>query len=136
CCGANEFIKLHAYTLTQYHRVMHVDADTLMLHPMDELMGMHCCGRCRLFCSVFRLRPCIQPNPPSSPPSRTATPPTESKASLVYTTDPAMATKGSKALPVQGGFLLVRPDLGVYDELRAIVREARARCFACHAWGT
>lgn len=36
-----------------------------------------------------------------------------------------MATKGSKALPVQGGFLLVRPDLGVYDELRAIVREAR-----------
>ncbi|CAN0342964.1 unnamed protein product, partial [Ectocarpus sp. 12 AP-2014] len=82
CCGANEFIKLHAYTLTQYHRVMHVDADTLMLHPMDELM--------------------------------------ESKASLVYTTDPAMATKGSKALPVQGGFLLVRPDLGVYDELRAI----------------
>ncbi|CAN0003734.1 unnamed protein product, partial [Ectocarpus sp. 4 AP-2014] len=38
CCGANEFIKLHAYTLTQYHRVMHVDADTLMLHPMDELM--------------------------------------------------------------------------------------------------
>ncbi|CAN0347144.1 unnamed protein product [Ectocarpus sp. 12 AP-2014] len=82
CCGANEFIKLHAYTLTQYHRVMHVDADTFMLHPMDELM--------------------------------------ESNASLVYTTDPAMATKGSKALPVQGGFLLVRPDLGVYDELRAI----------------
>ncbi|CAN0343740.1 unnamed protein product, partial [Ectocarpus sp. 4 AP-2014] len=62
-------------------------------------------------------------------PSRTATPPTESNASLMYTTDPAMATKGSKALPVQGGFLLVRPDLGVYDELRAIVREARARCF-------
>lgn len=39
CCGADEFIKLHAYTLTDYHRVVHLDADTLFLHPMDELMG-------------------------------------------------------------------------------------------------
>ncbi|CAM9972615.1 unnamed protein product, partial [Hapterophycus canaliculatus] len=38
CCGANEFIKLHAYTLTDYHRVVHLDADTLILQPMDELM--------------------------------------------------------------------------------------------------
>lgn len=34
-----------------------------------------------------------------------------------------MVTPQSKALPVQGGFLLVRPDLGVYDELRGIVRK-------------
>lgn len=39
CCGADEFIKLHAYTLTDFHRVVHLDADTLVLHPMDELMG-------------------------------------------------------------------------------------------------
>ena len=39
CCGADEFIKLHAYTLTEYHRVVHLDADTLILHPMDELIG-------------------------------------------------------------------------------------------------
>lgn len=39
CCGADEFIKLHAYTLTDYHRVVHLDADTLIFHPMDELMG-------------------------------------------------------------------------------------------------
>eukprot|EP00752_Nemacystus_decipiens_P009421 g8424.t1 len=85
CCGADEFIKLHAYTLTDYHRVVHLDADTLILHPIDELL--------------------------------------ELDASLVYTTDPAMVTKGSKAMPVQGGFLLVRPDLEVYEALRAIVRE-------------
>eukprot|EP00903_Cladosiphon_okamuranus_P006613 g6460.t1 len=85
CCGADEFIKLHAYTLTDYHRVVHLDADTLILHPMDELL--------------------------------------ELDASLVYTTDPAMVTPGSKAMPIQGGFLLVRPDLEVYEALRAIVRE-------------
>lgn len=48
CCGADEFIKLHAYTLTDYHRVVHLDADTLILHPMDELMGerrSRCCCR-------------------------------------------------------------------------------------------
>ncbi|CAM9666745.1 unnamed protein product, partial [Sphacelaria rigidula] len=39
CCGADEFVKLHAYTLTEYHRVLHLDVDTLLLHPMDELMG-------------------------------------------------------------------------------------------------
>ncbi|CAM9690354.1 unnamed protein product [Pylaiella littoralis] len=85
CCGEKEFIKLHAYTLTDYHRVVHLDTDTLILHPMDELM--------------------------------------ESAESLLYTTDPAMATRRSKELPVQGGFLLVRPDLRVYDELRAIIRK-------------
>lgn len=51
CCGADEFIKLFAYTLTDYHRVVHLDADTLILHPMDELMGegrRNCCCCLRL----------------------------------------------------------------------------------------
>eukprot|EP00904_Undaria_pinnatifida_P012645 jgi/Undpi1/8510/HiC_scaffold_25.g10977.m1 len=85
CCGANEFIKLHAYTLTEYHRVVHLDVDTLLLHPLDRLM--------------------------------------ESDASLLYTTDPAMALAGQKVFPIQGGFLLVRPDLTVYENLQAIVRK-------------
>ncbi|CAM9922092.1 unnamed protein product [Ectocarpus fasciculatus] len=53
----------------------------------------------------------------------------------MYTTDPAMATKGSKALPVQGGFLLVRPDLRVYDELRAIITYVQhVVCFRQGNW--
>lgn len=39
CCGADEFLKLYAYTLMEYHRVMHLDVDTFVLHSMDELMG-------------------------------------------------------------------------------------------------
>ncbi|CAM9448997.1 unnamed protein product, partial [Ascophyllum nodosum] len=84
CCGADEFLKLHAYTLTDYHRVLHLDIDTLMLHPMDELMELN--------------------------------------ASLLYTTDPVMALKGQTIMPVQGGFLLVRPDLVVYQKLCDIIR--------------
>lgn len=48
---------------------------------------------------------------------------TESDASLLYTTDPAMALEGQKVFPIQGGFLLVRPDLTVYENLQAIVRK-------------
>ena len=37
CCGANELIKLYAFTLTEYHRVVHLDIDMLVLQQMDEL---------------------------------------------------------------------------------------------------
>jgi hypothetical protein len=37
CCGADEFIKLHAYTITTVPIVVHVDLDFLMLRPMDDL---------------------------------------------------------------------------------------------------
>ncbi|CAM9908916.1 unnamed protein product, partial [Discosporangium mesarthrocarpum] len=85
CCGASELIKLHAYTLTEYHRVVHLDVDTMVTSNIDELIDMN--------------------------------------ASLVYTTDPAMNTRKSRAPPVQGGFLLTKPDLSVYEELVAIVRK-------------
>ncbi|CAM9568326.1 unnamed protein product [Sphacelaria rigidula] len=34
-----------------------------------------------------------------------------------------MATKGSRALPAQGGFLLVKPDMEIYDRLCDVIRE-------------
>jgi hypothetical protein len=37
CCGANEFLKLWAYTLVEYHRVVHLDMDSIIYQNMDEL---------------------------------------------------------------------------------------------------
>jgi len=37
CCGADEFLKLWAYTLTEYHRVVHLDMDSIIYKNMDEL---------------------------------------------------------------------------------------------------
>lgn len=37
-----------------------------------------------------------------------------------------MQVGGQKALPIQGGFLLVKPDLDVYERLRSIIREVRS----------
>lgn len=34
CCGADEFLKLWAYTLTEYHRVVHLDMDSIVFKNM------------------------------------------------------------------------------------------------------
>jgi hypothetical protein len=39
CCGAAELIKLNSYRLLQYDRVVHVDADTFFVNPVDELFA-------------------------------------------------------------------------------------------------
>lgn len=39
CCGAAELIKLNSYRLLQYDRVVHIDADTFFLNPIDELFS-------------------------------------------------------------------------------------------------
>jgi len=40
CCGADEFLKLWAYTLTEYHRVVHLDMDSIVLKNLDELFSI------------------------------------------------------------------------------------------------
>lgn len=37
CCGADEFIKLWAFALTEYHRVVHLDMDSIIFESMDDL---------------------------------------------------------------------------------------------------
>jgi hypothetical protein len=37
CCGEMELVKLEAYTLTDHPIVVHLDLDTLVLKPMDNL---------------------------------------------------------------------------------------------------
>lgn len=37
CCGPAELIKLEAFRLTQYERIIMLDTDALILHELDEL---------------------------------------------------------------------------------------------------
>ena len=37
CCGASELIKINSYRLIEYDYVVHLDADTYLLNPIDEL---------------------------------------------------------------------------------------------------
>ena len=40
CCGELELLKLWAWSLTEYHRVVHLDMDSLVLQNIDELYGI------------------------------------------------------------------------------------------------
>ena len=40
CCGERELLKLWAYTFSQFHRVVHLDTDSLVLQSMDELFDV------------------------------------------------------------------------------------------------
>jgi len=84
CCGASELIKLTAYRLLRYDRIIHLDADTMFLNPIDELFVRN--------------------------------------YSLIYTTDPNMATfKGDDKMPVQGGFVVLRPSMEDYRNIITIL---------------
>ena len=44
CCGEKELVKLEAYTLTQHPVVVHLDLDTLVLQPLDQLFDWMIAG--------------------------------------------------------------------------------------------
>ena len=83
CCGASELIKLNAYRLTQYDKIVHLDADVIVLQNFHELYN--------------------------------------NDYSLIFTTDPNMADvrdlDNQDKLPVQGGFLIIRPSIDDYMNL-------------------
>lgn len=39
CCGHLELLKLHAWSLVEYDWVVHLDMDSFVINPMDELWG-------------------------------------------------------------------------------------------------
>ena len=38
CCGEQEFLKLHVYSMTDFKVVIHLDLDTLIVQPLDPLL--------------------------------------------------------------------------------------------------
>ena len=40
CCGASEFLKLWAYTLIDYHRVIHLDMDSIIFQNMVTMYAV------------------------------------------------------------------------------------------------
>lgn len=86
---AEEQIKYWGLHLTDYDRVLVLDADTLVLDPMDELMGLD--------------------------------------EDFVGTYDHGLDVSGSISAPVQGGFLLFRPNASDLREIRQVTREGDFR---------
>jgi hypothetical protein len=115
CCGAHEFLKLHAYTLTNYPVVIHLDLDTMLLQPLEDVIDFF-----------------IHPADETLAKLQIMRPPGGSAGTIqaMFTRDYQQVVTGFKKMvpytnvPVQGGFFAVRPNMTVFDELIAIIHQA------------
>jgi hypothetical protein len=105
CCGEKELIKLEAYTLTDYPIFVHLDLDVLVLKPMDDIFDMM-----------------LDPNAAPSSAIMWPDKPLPLTINAFFTSDYNMVSASNPNKPVQGGFLVARPDVKVHEAFREIVR--------------
>jgi hypothetical protein len=130
CCGEKELVKLEAYTFTRYPVVVHVDLDVLILKPLDILYDAIIEGTQSKQIAVmwpdlpmpakvnaFFTRDCEYT-------LGLLTVLLHATNKVFWRTDSVgMVGGGRQYKPVQGGFLVLRPDKAVYDEYVAILKE-------------
>ena len=123
-----EFVKLHAYTLVQHEVVVHLDLDTLILRPLDDLFDVMIDG--------------VNKDKEDTNGEQQQTTievafhdplPTKQPINAFFTRDYNMAHRGMKHAGVQGGFLVLRPSMEVYEEFRTVIRKGDFR--SSGGWG-
>ncbi len=128
CCGEKEYLKLYAYTLLEYPIVVHLDLDSLVLKPMDDLFlamlgtDYHSStgsgsGDVKFSTEVTFARsriPVMFDNPLPA-----------KSIDAYFTRDYNMIYPGHKHVGVQGGFLVVKPSMDAFHEYVDIVLEGK-----------
>eukprot|EP00980_Cylindrotheca_fusiformis_P003981 scaffold874_cov126-Cylindrotheca_fusiformis.AAC.14 len=109
CCGEKELVKLEAYTLTDHPVVVHLDLDVVVLKPMDALFDL-------------MLEESKEERDTTNVPIMWPDLPLPEKVNAFFTRDYNMVGPGRKYKPVQGGFLVLRPDMKVYDEFVQVIK--------------
>jgi hypothetical protein len=111
CCGERELIKFEVFTLTEYPVAVLLDADTLVLKPLD-----------RLFDSIIDAEKV--PDLDDLMYHGIAIP---ERIDLLYTDDNPAGNAWLTIMPTQGGFAVVRPNISVYNDIVEIVKEGDFR---------
>jgi hypothetical protein len=110
CCGAKEFLKLYAYTLVEYEIVVHLDLDSLILQPLDNLFDSMLLDNEAKAVSDSKL-PVMFGDP------------VPEKIEAFFTRDYNMANLGKKHVNMQGGFFVVKPNLQYFEEYKEAILE-------------
>ena len=113
CCGEKELIKLEAYTLIQHPIVVLLDLDVLVFQPMDAVFDLMLDTSETPDTSKVAL---MWPNNPLPRP-----------INIFWTKDYNVVSPMRKSKPTQGGLLILRPNITVYNEFVSIVREGDYR---------
>ena len=111
CCGEKEYLKLYAYTLLDYPIVVHLDLDSLILQPMDDLYDSMLLAHDG---DVSRERIPVMFNEAL---------PKNTKIDAFFTRDYNMVNPGHKHVGVQGGFLVLRPSMEAFHSYVNVVLE-------------
>jgi hypothetical protein len=126
CCGEKEYLKLYSYVQFDYPIVIHLDLDSLVLKPLDDLfdvmlgddrvtdanVGNKEVGGGRERLESTRKRISVMHNDPL---------PQSGSIDAYFTRDYNMVNPGHKHVGVQGGFLIIRPSQAAFDEYIQIV---------------
>lgn len=121
CCGERELIKLEAFRLIDHPVVVLMDLDTLVMKPLDPAFDLMLNNdnsillqqnQNKLIPKVNLMWPNITlPNP----------------INVMWTKDYGMVAPKRKDKPTQGGLLILRPSVDVYNEFVEIVLEGDYR---------
>ena len=120
CCGEKEYLKLYSYTLTDYPIVVHLDLDSLILQPLDGLFDAMIDG-------VMDSDKSHDANATSASLSVMYNKPVPENIEAFYTKDYNMVHVGHKHPGVQGGFLVLKPNLEYFEEYKRIILDGNFR---------
>lgn len=112
CCGAAEFVKLYAYSKIPEPVVVHVDIDFAFMKPMDELFDAMLLDANSVEGKEARSRIARESSDKPLP----------DKIDAFFTLDWPQVIPGRKA-GFQAGFMVIRPNETVVQELVDIIRE-------------
>lgn len=134
CCGDKELIKLATYKLTNHPIAVHLDLDTLVLHPMDELYNAMHFNSDTVEGKQARMKlgevvaPTYLNRRSSGNPAMDANITMESiltnmTVNAYFTKDYNMigSYRHAQRVGVQGGFLVVRPSVATYTSILELI---------------
>jgi len=114
CCGDAEFVKLYAYTLTDYPVAVHWDLDVAVLQPMDDLFDAMIYDKNSDRGRAARQRLQVQHK----------TLPLPDRIDAFFTRDVTSAQPWETVRAVQGGFVVARPNLEHLERYKRFILQA------------
>ncbi len=145
CCGEKEFIKLWAYTLIRHPFVVHLDLDTIVLRPMDEIFDFGLFGTPltkKVAQNDIHMNISANGGIESEEAKKDVIMWNKeeqnsitnwSKINAFFTRDYNMRKAGLRPVGVQGGFLIIRPSQRIFEEFQSIIREGNFH--STKGWG-
>ncbi|CAB9509740.1 expressed unknown protein [Seminavis robusta] len=125
CCGHSELLKLHAFSMVNHSVAVHLDIDTLLLAPLDELLDAIYYDPATSEQGIRARRHLVEaglvaPTYPHTAQIQNVT----TRIDAFYTKDYNIIRPGQESrVGVQGGFFVVRPNITRRDELIDMVKQ-------------